>query len=683
MKAQKVKKITKNSPVGKDGCLNTLNDLLEGCQIIDYNWRYLYVNAAAARQGHREPEELLHHTMMEIYPGIETTELFTVLRDCMDNRVVRQMVNNFTYPDRSNGWFELSIQPVPEGIFILSMDITERKRAENKALQLARLYATLSQVNQTIVRVKERDELYQSICSLAVEFGKFDLAWIGLLDEETGKVIPFTANGLDVKQWPFPIVNINQGSFQNGMVALAIRTSQVVVSNDVQVDERTGAFQEKLPNFAYHASAVIPFQLNDKTIGVLNLVSHQRGIFEDEQELNLLNEMGLDISFALASIQTEHERRAAQEQLLESEHRFHSIYANATIGMYRTTPDGQILMANPALVQMMGYASFEELSQRKLIEDGFQSGYERDKFQSKISLNGEVRGFESGWMKKDGTPFFGRESAKAIKDAAGNILYYEGTVEDITDRKQAELALQASEENYRRLVENSESAIAVLDQDGQILYANSWAIKVWNDPEIVGRSVFDIYPEEYARPYLKAIRKVIHTQTAIVDEVESLVKEHIMWFRISMTPLKSPAGIVDRVLLNAWDITDSKQTEEAISRLAKFPSENPNPVVRLDKSGLILYANLASSPLLNKWEREVEQQVPEDWQEQIATVLQSGHLLETEMVCEERIFSLTVAPITDKGYVNIYAKDITERKQAEAELLFRNVLLSTQQEAAS
>jgi PAS domain S-box-containing protein len=243
---------------------------------------------------------------------------------------------------------------------------------------------------------------------------------------------------------------------------------------------------------------------------------------------------------------------------------FHSIFENATIGMYRTTPDGQILMANPALVQMMGYASFEDLTQRNLLEEGFQPGYERDKFQSEIRINGEVRGYESGWVKKDGTPFFVRESAKAITDASGNVLYYEGTVEDITDRKQAELALQASEENYRRLVENSESAIAVLDQSGQILYANAWAIKVWNDPMIVGKSIFDLYPDEYSMAYLNAIQKVIHTRTAIIDEVESLIKGHMMWFRISMTPLRNPAGIVDRVLLNAWDITGRKQAEEEL-----------------------------------------------------------------------------------------------------------------------
>jgi hypothetical protein len=64
----------KNKLVGEERNLNTLDDLLEGCQVIGYDWRYLYVNSVAAKQGHREPEELLHHTMMEMYPGIDNTD---------------------------------------------------------------------------------------------------------------------------------------------------------------------------------------------------------------------------------------------------------------------------------------------------------------------------------------------------------------------------------------------------------------------------------------------------------------------------------------------------------------------------------------------------------------------------------------------------------------------------------
>lgn len=110
----------------------TLDGMLEGCQIIDHDWLYVYVNDAAAQQGHRKKGEMLGRTLMEVYPGIEGTEEFRRILDCMENRFPYEMENEFTYPDGTKGWFDLRIEPVPEGVLLLSIDITERKQAEEK-----------------------------------------------------------------------------------------------------------------------------------------------------------------------------------------------------------------------------------------------------------------------------------------------------------------------------------------------------------------------------------------------------------------------------------------------------------------------------------------------------------------------------------------------------------------------
>lgn len=113
-----------------------LDAMMEGCQIIDFDWRYVYVNEVAARQGKREPHELFDHTMMEMYPGIEQTELFAVLKECMESRQPKRMDNKFVFPDNSVGWFDLSVQPIQEGIFVLSTDITQRKKTEEEVRRL-------------------------------------------------------------------------------------------------------------------------------------------------------------------------------------------------------------------------------------------------------------------------------------------------------------------------------------------------------------------------------------------------------------------------------------------------------------------------------------------------------------------------------------------------------------------
>lgn len=115
---------------------HVLDAMMEGCQIIGFDWKYLYVNEVVAAQGRHQPDELIGHTMMEMYPGIEKTELFMVLQECMEKRTSRRLENQFVFPDGNIGWFELSIQPAREGIFILSTDITERKRSEEEVRRL-------------------------------------------------------------------------------------------------------------------------------------------------------------------------------------------------------------------------------------------------------------------------------------------------------------------------------------------------------------------------------------------------------------------------------------------------------------------------------------------------------------------------------------------------------------------
>jgi len=108
----------------------TLDDMLEGCQIIGSDWRYLYLNDVADKHNRRPKEELLGKVYMEMWPGIESTEVFAVIRRCMEDRVPQSMENEFTFPEGGKGWFELRIYPVPEGSVILSIDITERKQSE-------------------------------------------------------------------------------------------------------------------------------------------------------------------------------------------------------------------------------------------------------------------------------------------------------------------------------------------------------------------------------------------------------------------------------------------------------------------------------------------------------------------------------------------------------------------------
>jgi PAS domain S-box-containing protein len=134
--------------------------------------------------------------------------------------------------------------------------------------------------------------------------------------------------------------------------------------------------------------------------------------------------------------------KTRENELAEREARFRSFYDNSTICIYRTTPAGQVLMANPALIQMLGYDSFEDLTSINLEETGFAVDSPRADFIALIEQEGSIRGRETYWTRKNGSKVYLRESAVGIRDKAGKVMYYEGTVEDITDRRIIEQKLQ-------------------------------------------------------------------------------------------------------------------------------------------------------------------------------------------------------------------------------------------------
>jgi PAS domain S-box-containing protein len=138
---------------------STLDSMLEGCQILDSDLRYVYINDAAEVQNHRDKSELLGNKYIDMWPGIESTYVFRVMNNCLEKKESHQFENEFIYPDGSVGWFDLSIQPVAEGIFILSVDITERKKFE---LEILKSREQLRALTARMEMVKEEERIHLS-----------------------------------------------------------------------------------------------------------------------------------------------------------------------------------------------------------------------------------------------------------------------------------------------------------------------------------------------------------------------------------------------------------------------------------------------------------------------------------------------------------------------------------------
>lgn len=449
-------------------------------------------------------------------------------------------------------------------------NITERKQAEKQILRMKRLYATLSQVNQTIVRVKDHAELYQSICDVSTKFGEFALAWIGLLNEETGDIKPVAASGLDLAQWPFPRINVHEGAFKHGLVAIAIHTSSVVTSDDIAIDERTKQSQASFVQYGYHAAAIVPFQLRGKTIGVLSLVSQDVELFKSQDELLLLKEMGGDISFALDTIETEAKRKQAEDALKESEARFSKVFfTNPVSQSIISTTAGQIVEVNDACCRLYEYSREELIGIDPGDLDLWANPADQPGILEELQRSGRLLPREITIRPKSGET---RTIVFSIEQIAwkGEPCLISSSV-DITRLMQAEEALHEREHKLNTILNLLPIGVSIIDQDQKVAYSNDALGK------ILGITKEGLSRGEYRdRKYLRAdgsekpaeefaSARAFTEKIEIHDVITGIVKEdaQTVWTSVSAMPVDFPDW---KVILVTSDITKRKQAEHEVQR---------------------------------------------------------------------------------------------------------------------
>jgi len=189
----------------------------------------------------------------------------------------------------------------------------------------------------------------------------------------------------------------------------------------------------------------------------------------------------------------------SESRALSASQKYRDLFENIPIGIYRTSPDGRVLAANPALVKMLGGESFDSIASRNLDENGYEPEYSRQEFRERLETDGEFRAPEVVWSRPDGAKLLVREFAKAVRGPAGEILHYEGAVEDITEQKKAEDAMLASEQRYRNLFENANDIVYTLDLRGNFTSVNQAAegVSGYSREELLGTAFADLVAPEF------------------------------------------------------------------------------------------------------------------------------------------------------------------------------------------
>lgn len=262
--------------------------------------------------------------------------------------------------------------------------------------------------------------------------------------------------------------------------------------------------------------------------------------------------------------------KSTSDALRQSEEKYRSIFENAVEGIFQSTPEGRYIDINPAMAQMFGYGSAAEMMESitNISQQHYADPAKRAEFKRLFEEVGIVQGFETKLFRKDGSAVWVSINARAVRDPKGEILYYEGTLENITKRKHGEEKLRQSEERYRSLFETSPNIVFSVAAEG-ITSLNPAFEKItgWKCDEWLGKSFMGIVHPEDLPIAMAALEKILNGETPPPFELRILMKSGEYHIEEITSAPQIQGGKVAEVFGIARDITERKREAEAQKRL--------------------------------------------------------------------------------------------------------------------
>jgi len=241
----------------------------------------------------------------------------------------------------------------------------------------------------------------------------------------------------------------------------------------------------------------------------------------------------------------------------------------------------------------------------------------------------------------------------------------------VTERKLADEEYKKSEKRFRALIEHSLEEISLVSADGTLTYESPTTRRPLGYPpnSLVGNNIFDIFHPDDRAAATQLMEQALNHPGNVLEASFRLRHQDgsWRWMEGSLTNLlQEPA--VKSLVINYRDITERKLAEQEIIDLAKFPSENPFPIIRLNKNGKVMYANPASKVVLDIWGCVVGEPAPKYWRALVVQALASKEIRTIDIDYDGKIYAMVVTPIAKQDYVNIYGRNITARIQAEEKI---------------
>ncbi len=262
------------------------------------------------------------------------------------------------------------------------------------------------------------------------------------------------------------------------------------------------------------------------------------------------------------------ERALAELAVRESEFRFRSLFENVLEGVYQSTPDGRLLAANPALVRMLGFRSLDDLLQTNVAQDLYLDPRQRVETTAQLEHHGEVRNAELQLRRRDGRVITVLENSRAIfHPGSSEVLYYEGTLTDITDRVEAQLALKAERDFTNAIIDTAGVLLVVLDPTGRIIRFNRAAEQLsgYAAAEAQGRLFCEVVDVAHLPPLQRLIETLASEPGLVRFEAAWLSRSGerhaVTW---STAALFDSTGALSHIIATGVDMTDRRRAEEAM-----------------------------------------------------------------------------------------------------------------------
>jgi len=464
------------------------------------------------------------------------------------------------------------------GLRGIIIDITEQKLAEEKISHIARLYAFLSQISQAIVRTQSLEELFKTICEIAVVSGQFRMSWVGLFDESDNRIKPITWSGHTDGYLDQLIIMTGFEAHGKGPTGSSFREGEITFCNDIATDPVMLPWKDEALKRGYKSIIAVPFQQKGKIIGTLTLYASEPDFFR-EDELRLLKEIGDDISFAINAIDTENLRNKSEKALEESRNELKIIYDHAPVMMCVVDENRKVLFANQSFTTLTGISEDVMMgtpvgnvigcinsmdvpegcghgpkcwncSLRIAMEKTFNTGvgYRNIEYQTTLIIAGTAH--EVSLLGS---------TAIISNDDKNSLLL---CLHDITDRKLAEDALQKSEMLLRTFIDNSPFDIWARDIDNVGILENKKFVDHYGS--IIGQTPTSnqTIDNETMHHWLNINERVLRGD--IIDEEYEFEIDNVpRLFQQTVFPITNNNKIIGIAGFNI-DITERKEAEEAL-----------------------------------------------------------------------------------------------------------------------